>query len=214
MVNRRRVSQHAQPAEGVNLFVFADGAARCAGPANAMKAVAAGNEIAGDLVLLNALGAGGFITHAGAVGVKVMHRDLGGLINSGQTGSLARIHQVPGDFGLAIHHDLLAAGQRLHVDAVALALEEHVKTAVHQAFLVHARAHAGLVKQVHADLLQHAGTNAAEHVVGALALDQDGVYAGLVKQLPEQQTGRAAANDGYLGALNLHTELAPVKRTS
>ena len=72
----------------------------------------------------------------------------------------------------------------------------------------------GLVKQVHADLLQHAGTNAAEHVVGALALDQDGIDAGLVKQLPEQQTGRAAANDGYLGALNLHTELAPVKRTS
>jgi hypothetical protein len=31
-----------------------------------------------------------------------------------------------------------------------------------------------------------------------------------VQQLPEQQAGRSAANDGYLGALNLHTELAPV----
>jgi hypothetical protein len=38
-----------------------------------------------------------------------------------------------------------------------------------------------------------------------LALDQDGVDPGLVQQLPEQQPGRAAANDGDLGVLNLHT---------
>ena len=93
---------------------------------------------------------------------------------------------------------------------MALSLEQHVKATVNQTFLVHARAYASFVEQVHADLFQHAGANAAEYVVGGLALDQDGVDPGLVQQLPEQQPGRAAANDGDLGALNLHAEFAPV----
>ena len=116
-------------------------------------------------------------------------------------GSGAARGLVARDLGLTVHHDLLAAGQRLHVDAVALALEQHVKAAVQEALLVHARAHAGFVEQVHADLLKHAGADAGQHVVWALTLDQDGVNAGLVKQLPEQQAGRAAADDGDLGPL-------------
>ncbi len=61
-------------------------------------------------------------------------------------------------------------------------------------------ADAGLVQQVDGDLLQHAGANAAEHVLGGLALEDDGVDAGLVQQLAEQQAGRAGADDGDLGS--------------
>ncbi len=128
-----------------------------------------------------------------------MHRDIAGLVDGGQAGGLARIHQVAGDFGLAVHHDVFAAGQAVHVDAVALALEQHVETAVHQTLLVHALADAGFVQQVDADLFQHAGANPAEHVVAALALDDHGVYAGLVQQLAEQQAGGACTDDGNLG---------------
>ena len=121
-------------------------------------------------------------------------------VHRGQTQRLAGVHQVTGDFGLAVHHHVLAAGQLVHVDAVALALEQQVKAAVHQAFGMHALADAGLVEQVDADLFEHAGADAGEHVVAGLAFEDDGVDAGLVEQLAEQQAGRASANDGNLGA--------------
>jgi hypothetical protein len=72
---------------------------------------------------------------------------------------------------------------------------------------VHAGAHAGLVQQVDADLLQDAGADAAQHVVAVCALDDHGVDAGLVQQLAEQQAGGAGADDGDLGAGGGHSLL-------
>ena len=129
-----------------------------------------------------------------------MHRHVGGLVDGGQAGGAARVHQVAGDLGLAVDHHRPAAGQRLQVDAVALAAEGQLDAIVHQALAVHALAHARLVEQVDADLLQHAGADAAEHVVGAALLEHDVVDAGLVQQLAEQQAGRAGADDDDLGA--------------
>ncbi|MDT4867854.1 hypothetical protein FQZ97_1027850 [compost metagenome] len=82
---------------------------------------------------------------------------------------------------------------------MAHAVEQHVEPAVHQAFGVHALAHARFVHQVGGHLLQHSGADAAEHVVGRLALQNDGVDAGLVQQLAEQQAGRTCTDDGNLG---------------
>jgi hypothetical protein len=42
---------------------------------------------------------------------------------------------------------------------------------------------AGFVEQVDRHLLQHAGADAAQHVVGAALLDDDVVDAGAVQQL-------------------------------
>ncbi len=66
---------------------------------------------------------------------------------------------------------------------------------VDQALLVHPGADACLVEQVLRDLLDDAGAYAAEHVVLAALLDDDGVDAGLVQQLAEQQARRAGADD-------------------
>ena len=65
---------------------------------------------------------------------------------------------------------------------------------------MHALAHAGFVHQVDGDLLENAGADPAEHIVGALPLEDDGVDAGLVKQLAQQQPGRARSDDGDLNA--------------
>ena len=65
-------------------------------------------------------------------------------------------------------------------------------------FAVHARADAGLVEQIDRDLLDHAGADAAEHVVAGVPLEDDVVDAGLVQQLAEQQAGRTGADDGDL----------------
>jgi len=87
----------------------------------------------------------------------------------------------------------------MQVDAVAFALEQQLDAVVRQALGVGAGTHAGFFQQVHGDLFEHAGADAAEHVVGTALLDDDGVEAGGVQQLAEQQAGRAGADDGNLG---------------
>ena len=85
---------------------------------------------------------------------------------------------------------------------MALAAEAHLEAVVRQPFGAHARVDAGLGQQVHRDLLQHAGADAAEHVLGAALLDDDVVNAVLVKQRAEQQTRRTGTDDGHLGLLH------------
>ena len=48
--HRRRVRQHAEPAERIDLLVHGERARRHAGAADAVEAVAAGDEVAGELV--------------------------------------------------------------------------------------------------------------------------------------------------------------------
>ena len=56
------------------------------------------------------------------------------------------------------------------------------------------------MQQIDGALLQNAGTNAGQNIVGALAFNDDVVDASLVKQSAEQQACRASANDGNLSA--------------
>ena len=51
-------------------------------------------------------------------------------------------------------------------------------------------ADAGFVEQVDRGLLEHAGADAAQHVLAAAPLEDDVVDAGLVQQLAEQQARR------------------------
>ena len=67
---------------------------------------------------------------------------------------------------------------------------------------MHARAAAGFVDQRDGALLQHAGADAAEHMLAAVALEDDGVDAGLVQQLAEQQAGGAGPDDRHLRPLS------------
>ncbi|MCY1558143.1 hypothetical protein D9M68_950530 [compost metagenome] len=68
------------------------------------------------------------------------------------------------------------------------------------AFPVHALAALGLAHQRGEAVLQHTGADAAEHVLAALSLQNDGVDALEVQELGKHEAGRAAADDGYLGA--------------
>ena len=62
------------------------------------------------------------IADAGMIGIEIMRLDVGGLVDGGKTGRLARVHQVERHFGLAVDHHRLAGGG-LHVDAMARAAE-------------------------------------------------------------------------------------------
>ena len=76
---------------------------------------------------------------------------------------------------------------------------ERIGAVVHQALAVHALAGAGFVDKIDRDLLDHAGADASEHVLGCVPLDDDVIDAVLVQQLAEQQSGRSRADNGDLG---------------
>lgn len=106
----------------------------------------------------------------GPISFKVMGLHVARFVQGHSPGSLAGGHQVAGDFGLAVDHHRLTAGQAFEVDMGQLAIERQLKAIMHQAFGVHASADAGLAQQVDHALFQHTGADAALHVVGALAL--------------------------------------------
>ena len=81
---------------------------------------------------------------------------------------------------------------------MARAAEAELDAGVRQAFAVQARAGTGGVEEIDRHLLEHAGADPAEHVVGRALLEDDGVDAGLGEQRGEQQPGRAGADDGDL----------------
>jgi hypothetical protein len=160
-----------------------------------VEAVAAGDEVAFDLVV----GAVLLVAHRRLAAVEVVQAHVRCLVDRGRPCARAGFHQVARQFGLAVGGDHLAAGEAVHVDGVPRP-EHQLDAVVDDAFAVTRSADAGFAQQVHGDLLQDAGADAAQHVVAALALDDDVVDAGLVQQLAEQQAGGAGADDRDLGA--------------
>ena len=61
------------------------------------------------------------------------------------------------------------------------AVGQDLEAVMHEPLALETRADAGLRQQVHADLLEHARANPAEHVLGALPLEQHRVHAGPVQ---------------------------------
>ena len=101
-----------------------------------------------------------------------MRLDVGGLIDGGEPGRLAGVHQVERHLGLAVDHDRLAGGG-VHVDAVPGAAEGELDAVMDQPLAMGARAGADLVEQRHRAFLEQAGADAAEHVFRRLALEND-----------------------------------------
>jgi hypothetical protein len=70
---------------------------------------------------------------------------------------------------------------------------------MHQAFRPQARTNAGLIQKCRRGLFNHAGANAAQHVIRAALFQNDRVNAGLMQQLPKQQPSRTGADNRNLG---------------
>ena len=137
-----------------------------AAPAHAVEAVAAGDEIAGDLVR-DALVA---IRHRGAAR-RCVQRHVLGFIDARRAGRGARLHEIARHLGLAIDRDALAR-QLLKGDAMAPPAEADLDTVVHQSFGVQARGHARALEHVDCALLEHAGADPAEHVLRAAPFEK------------------------------------------
>ena len=149
-----------------------------------MKAVAAGDEIAFDLVEF----AVGPIDDARLLAENIVQGDIIGSVDRRRASSRAAVHEILGDFGLPVDHDGLA-GQFLEVDAVAHPFDADLRPVMYEALAVHAGADGGLVDEIDRDLLDHASTDAVEHVFAGVPLEDDVVDVVLMEKLAEQ-TGR------------------------
>ena len=83
---------------------------------------------------------------------------------------------------------------------MARAAEGEVDAVVPHALAREAPADADLAHQVHRPLLEHARAHALDHVLPAAVLEDDGVDALEMQQMPEHQAGGPGADDAHLGA--------------
>src|SRR6516165_1022431 len=176
-----RSQADAAPAQGINPLVGADRTRRRAFAADAMKAVAAGNEVASDLVAP----APGAIAHPRPIAGNAVHAHVLRRIDGRGAGSVSAIHEIFGDLGLAVDHHGFA-GQLFEREAVPRAVDANLDAIVDEPVGMHPRADSGLVQQVHRDLFDDAGAYAAEYMLGGLPLKNDVVDAPFVEELAEQ----------------------------
>src|SRR4051812_38288391 len=179
MGDRRRFREDSEPSEGIDALEGLDRRWIHARPADAMGAVATGDEIASDLVAHAIL----LVAYARTIGVEIVRLDVGRLIDRRQARGFARVHQVEGNFGLAVDHHRLAGGS-LHVDPMPRAAESQLDALMDQALAVGACARAYFIEQRDGALFEQPGADAAEHILRRLALDDDIVDSVSLEQLP------------------------------
>ena len=83
VADRRRLRQDPEPAERIDPLEGLDRRRLDAGAADAVKAVAAGDEVAGDLVADAVLD----VSDARMIGVEIMRLDVAGLVDRGEAGA-------------------------------------------------------------------------------------------------------------------------------
>ena len=163
---------------------------------DAVKSVAAGDDVAGELVLDAVLPK----TDARRVRVEVVDAHVIDLEVQRAAGRQARLDEIVDDLVLTVDGDRAAAGELGHVDAVPRAAEGEIDAIVPQPFAREPFADANLVHQIDRALLEHARANPLDHVLPAALFEDDGVDALEMQQLPEHQSGGARADDADLGA--------------
>ena len=84
----------------------------------------------------------------------------------------------------------MPAGQAFKIDPMPRSAERDVDSFVHQPLCMQTIADAGLVEQVDGDGFKHASPDPAQDVFGTLVIDDDGLDAGAMQQLPEHQARR------------------------
>ncbi len=105
-------------------------------------------------------------------------------------------HEVEHDLLLAVHGDG-AADELLEVDVEAVRAGLQVDAAVDEPLAVQALAEPVAVEHVHGGLLEHAGADAAQHVLPGAVLDEDEVDALRGQDAAEQEARGSGPHDGH-----------------
>ena len=187
--------KNAEPAERIVALEHAEHAVGNARPANAVEAVAAGDEVAFDL-LRPAL-----MREADLRPLRrqLMHADAVDLEQQRPAVDQSLRHQI-------LHHLLLAvdgdefADQRLEFDAVQFAIDADIDAAVALTLALHARADADIDQKFGGPMLDQPGADAVLDVIAAAVLDDDGFDALQMQQPRQHQAGRPGSDNSDLSS--------------
>ncbi len=195
LVRRRRgAGEDPEPAEGVGAVVLGQLAGRDRGAADAVEAVAAGDDVALEGLLLARVGE----RDRRAVGLQAVDRDVLDLEADVAAVAFADGDQVLDDLLLAVDRDRPPAGQRAQVDAVALAVEAQLDPVVDEPLAVQPVAQAGVGQQLDRALLEHPGAHPLLHVLAAARLEHDRPDPLEVEEVRQEQAGRPGPDDSDL----------------
>jgi hypothetical protein len=128
-----------------------------------------------------------------------VHGRVSDLVDDFLPGSFPYPAEVLGQLGLPIDRD--AAPYEVHeVQVMPVAGPVQVDAAVDVALPVQSLAHPDLAQEVHCGLFQDSGPDTRLDVPTRAGLHDDGLDTRAVKQMRQQQSCRAGADDGDLGA--------------
>jgi hypothetical protein len=106
-----------------------------------------------------------------------------------------------------------SASQGVQIDRHLASIEGLFEATVDPSFGVHALTHAGLAQQLY-HAFSRTRRDSPKHIVRALTFENEGIDAGVVQPLTEQQTGRTGANDGNLGFRVFIVFMTPKQHTT
>ncbi len=196
--DRRGLRKDSEPTEWIDALVSLRDGSRQRLAADAVKAVATGNELARQSVRFAIL----YIGNGGRRAVEVVQPDILGFIDNDAAHPVPGRVEIPGDFGLPVNRDCPAVDQRVEVEPQGLAAKRDLDTAVRLALCVEALAHVRLSQQLDRALLEHARPDPAKHILATAPLEDDGVDSREMQQLRQQQAGGPATNDCDLGPVS------------
>src|SRR5262249_13854307 len=157
----------AEPAERIDARELASRARRNRRTRDAVEAVAAGDEVAAELLQPPAV----VEAHLGLARVEVVERRVLHLEEDLAARGEPRGDEVLDRLVLRVDHDGAAAGEAREVHAMTAAGEAQVDPLVHEALALHAFADAGCFQQVYRALLQHAGADRGFDLLPGARLD-------------------------------------------
>src|SRR5262245_990913 len=149
----RRRDQHSQPADLHLALETVDraGGNRC--PADAMKAVAASDEVTVQL-LRTAIARE---RHARLTGIDIVQPYILGFKNNLSCCGLCGVNQIAENFVLSIDRNRAAIGQSLEINPMCLAGKAQVNAVMNLAFTAHPITNAACAQQIDRRLLQNTG---------------------------------------------------------
>jgi hypothetical protein len=195
VVGRRgHVGEDAEPAERVAALVRLQFAGAESLPAHPVVTVGADDEVGLELV------------HAAVAGVddgrlrprEADRLDVFCLEDDVGTDAFVLGEQIGHDGLLSVDGDR-AADELLEVDVVALALVLQVDAAVREALLTQSAVEAELGQDVDGPLLEHAGPDAAEHVLPRPLLEDRERHVGLAQDVTQEEAGWTCSDDRHTG---------------
>ena len=129
-------------------------------PRHAVEAVASGDEVAGQFVR----GAVVLKANARRRRIEIVQRQVFDFMQQRTSGGPPCRVQIFLQFVLTVDRDGAAAGQLVHVDAMARAAEADVDAVMDEALAPHAVAESDGVEQIDRALFEDAGADAVDHV--------------------------------------------------